>query len=77
MNIQLIVIMLYLCQMEQNRGIKNISSVQLLSRVRLFATPWIAVLQASLSLKCVKVGFVAQEWHNDPGMMESAAVSAL
>ena len=26
------------------------SSVQLLSRVRLFATPWIAVLQASLSI---------------------------
>ena len=26
------------------------SSVQLLSRVRLFATPWIAALQASLSI---------------------------
>ena len=28
----------------------NISSVQLLSRVRLFATPWIAARQASLSI---------------------------
>ena len=27
-----------------------ISSVQLLSRVRLFTTPWIAALQASLSI---------------------------
>ena len=29
---------------------KNFSSVQSLSRVRLFATPWIAVCQASLSI---------------------------
>ena len=42
--------MLYLCQMEQNRGIKNISSVQLLSRVWLFVTPWTAAHQASLSI---------------------------
>ena len=31
-------------------GLSYISSVQLLSRVRLFATPWIAVHQASLSI---------------------------
>ena len=30
--------------------IKTFSSVQLLSRVRLFATPWIAACQASLSI---------------------------
>ena len=30
--------------------IRHISSVQLLSRVRLFATPWIAARQASLSI---------------------------
>ena len=34
--------------MEQEEG--SISSVQLLSRVRLFATPWIVALQASLSI---------------------------
>ena len=31
-------------------GLSYISSVQLLTRVRLFATPWIAVHQASLSI---------------------------
>ena len=34
--------------MEQEEG--SISSVQLLSHVRLFATPWIVALQASLSI---------------------------
>ena len=32
------------------RGVKLLSSVQSLSRVRLFATPWITVRQASLSI---------------------------
>ena len=40
--------------MEQNRGSRSkpaqFSSVQSLSRVRLFATPWIAARQASLSI---------------------------
>ena len=32
------------------KEIKNLSSVQSLSRIRLFATPWTAVCQASLSI---------------------------
>ena len=35
---------------QKNRVTRGLSSVQLLSRVRLFATPWIAARQASLSI---------------------------
>ena len=35
----------------------QLSSVQLLSRVRLFATPWIAACQASLSITCSQSSF--------------------
>ena len=34
----------------KNTGVGSVSLVQLLSRVRLFATPWIAARQASLSI---------------------------
>ena len=37
-------------QMRKLHGLSRFSSVQLLSRVRLFATPWIALGQASLSI---------------------------
>ena len=36
--------------MLRDRPVTQFSSVQLLSRVRLFATPWIAACQASLSI---------------------------
>ena len=39
----------YLWLAKQKNGV-SLSSVQLLSRVRLFATPWIAACQASLSI---------------------------
>ena len=35
---------------KKNHTVNSFSSVQLLSRVRLFATPWIAARQASLSI---------------------------
>ena len=40
----------FLSNLNMNQPSVQFSSVQLLSRVRLFATPWIAALQASLSI---------------------------
>ena len=42
-------ICLYIC-MNKKKGMLTFSSVQLLSRVQLFATPWTAAHQASLSI---------------------------
>ena len=38
------------CRLNDKRGTERFSLVQLLSRVRLFATPWTAACQASLSI---------------------------
>ena len=44
------VITTLLCCCSRNQPSVQVSSVQLLSHVRLFATPWTAVRQASLSI---------------------------
>ena len=54
-------ILMHICAIQEN----GISSVQSLSHVRLFATPWIAAHQASLSKSAVATGLKKVSFHSN------------
>ena len=66
---------IYFCFIDYGKPLTVFSSVQLLSRDRLFATPWIAVRQASLSEKAMAPHSSTLAWKipwmEDPGRLQS------